>query len=162
MKQLISFIIGYSLAITLLFIQAYGGTSKPSGVDGTHLSALPVMKPLQQLNYASQEEFRIYYPENTYAAGNCTFLAKSERLDIPNTFGNAIDWLANAQAQGFPTGTIPKVGAVVWFNTYGLGHVAILKQINPDGTLLVEEENVLGLGVISHRTIPNENIMFIY
>lgn len=33
------------------------------------------------------------------------------------------------------------------------GHVAFVEKVNSDGSIVISESNVKGLGIISHRTI---------
>jgi surface antigen len=61
--------------------------------------------------------------------------------------GSALTWKDGWDAKGWPTGTTPRVGAVVWYSpgtggadgTYG--HVAIVKAVNGDGSFLEEGYN---------------------
>ncbi|MBQ9328952.1 MAG: CHAP domain-containing protein [Solobacterium sp.] len=64
---------------------------------------------------------------------------------------NAEDWLAMAKANGYPTGTTPRLGAVIvwkrgnlWNGNDGCGHVAVVEQINSDGSILVSQSNYGG------------------
>ena len=59
---------------------------------------------------------------------------------------NAENWYAVAKSQGLSTGTEPKLGAViVWqkgatlTSSDGAGHVAIVEQINEDGSIVTSE-----------------------
>lgn len=96
---------------------------------------------------------------NSYAFGNCTFGVKNWRPDIPNTWGDAVNWLANAQRDGWATGSEPRVGAVAWARNYG--HVAYV--IATDGqSVTVREENYQGFNVVSTRVSDKSEWMFIY
>jgi surface antigen len=61
--------------------------------------------------------------------------------------GSALMWKSGWDAKGWPTGSAPRVGAVVWYApgaggadaTYG--HVAVVKTVNTDGTYLEEGYN---------------------
>jgi hypothetical protein len=61
--------------------------------------------------------------------------------------GSALTWKDGWDAKGWPTGTTPRVGAVVWYSpgaggadgTYG--HVAVVKAVNGDGSFLEEGYN---------------------
>ncbi len=62
---------------------------------------------------------------------------------------------------------IPGVGDVVVFapgqegaDGY-YGHVAIVEHVNDDGSILISESNVRGLGVISNRVIPAGSVPFL-
>lgn len=61
--------------------------------------------------------------------------------------GSALSWRDGWNARGWPTGSAPRIGAVVWYApgaggsdpTYG--HVAVVKAVNADGTYLEEGYN---------------------
>jgi surface antigen len=61
--------------------------------------------------------------------------------------GSALSWKDGWDAKGWPTGKVPRVGAVAWYapgvggadGTYG--HVAIVKAVNADGSYLEEGYN---------------------
>ena len=61
--------------------------------------------------------------------------------------GSALTWKDGWDAKGWPTGTTPRVGAVVWYSpgTGGAdgkyGHVAVVKAVNGDGSFLEEGYN---------------------
>jgi N-acetylmuramoyl-L-alanine amidase len=95
---------------------------------------------------------------NTYTPGYCTWYAKNMRSDLPNNLGNADTWVARAASQGIPTGTIPRAGAI---GQQGM-HVVYVKQVNPDGTVLVSEMNFQGLYAISERTVSASAFAYIY
>jgi surface antigen len=76
---------------------------------------------------------------NGYDAGQCTWHVKNLRPDLPNNLGNADQWYYNAQSQGLPTGTEPRVGAAAVRN-YGM-HVAFVEAVNGDGTITISEMN---------------------
>ncbi len=95
---------------------------------------------------------------NRYVRGYCTWYAKNRRADLPNTLGNANTWVARARAQGIPTGSAPRVGAI---GQQGM-HVVYVEQVHGNGTVTVSEMNFKGLGVISSRTVPASNFQYIY
>ena len=72
---------------------------------------------------------------------NATFRPDGQRL------GSAVTWKAGWDAKGWPTGSVPRVGAVVWYApgaggadpTYG--HVALVKEVRDDGTYVEEGYN---------------------
>lgn len=100
---------------------------------------------------------------NTYAWGNCTWYVANNKT-VPDSWGNARTWLPRAQQQGYSTGEEPKVGAIAWFPPgRSLGHVALVKAINPDdGTILISEMNSKGLNVVSERIINANEVEYIY
>jgi surface antigen/LysM repeat protein len=77
-----------------------------------------------------------------FPVGYCTYYV-AERMKI--TFGgNAKNWLANARASGYVTGSQPAVHSAVVFSGYGYGrygHVAYVEAVNGDGTITVSEMN---------------------
>lgn len=95
---------------------------------------------------------------NTYTAGYCTWYVKNMRPDLPNNLGNADTWVARAAAQGLPTGSEPRVGAV---GQQGM-HVVFVETVNDDGTVSISEMNYRGLYVISNRTVPAGTFRYIY
>jgi surface antigen len=95
---------------------------------------------------------------NTYYYGYCTFYAKSRRPDLPNNLGNADTWVARAAAQGLPTGSAPRAGAI---GQQGM-HVVYVESVNSNGTVTISEMNFNGWGVVSSRTVPASTFMYIY
>lgn len=95
---------------------------------------------------------------NTYASGYCTWYAKDRRRDLPNNLGNASTWVSRAAAQGIPTGSEPRAGAI---GQQG-NHVVYVESVNGDGTVNVSEMNYEGLYVISRRTVPASYFRYIY
>jgi surface antigen len=74
--------------------------------------------------------------------------------------GNASQWRYNWEAKGWPTSNTPIAGSVAWF--YG-NHVAYVKTVNADGTVLIEEYNWGGNGMYGQRTIPAASVpIFLY
>lgn len=72
---------------------------------------------------------------------NGTFRPDGQRL------GSALTWKAGWDAKGWPTGSVPRVGAVVWYapGTGGAdptyGHVAVVKEVKDDGSYVEEGYN---------------------
>lgn len=95
---------------------------------------------------------------NTYSPGYCTWYAKNMRPDLPNNLGNADTWVARAAAQGIPTGSTPRVGAI---GQQGM-HVVYVQSVNGDGTVTISEMNFQGLYVVSTRTVPASYFQYIY
>lgn len=94
---------------------------------------------------------------NTYDSGYCTWYAKSRRPDLPNSLGNADTWVARASAQGLPTGSIPRVGAI---GQQGM-HVVYVESVN-GSTITISEMNYNGWGVKSSRTANASDFLYIY
>lgn len=107
------------------------------------------------------------YPGNNYALNNCTWYVYNREYQlgnhIPANLGNGGQWGMSAKAAGYATSSTPKVGDMASF-TPGLlgcssiyGHVAFVEYVNPDGSFLVSEMNVVdpGSGKISYRVISS-------
>lgn len=110
------------------------------------------------------------YSGNAYDYGYCTYWAALRRAQIgrpiPSNLGNAISWRDLAISAGFPVGSSPKQGAVVWFPSIGgYGHVAFVERVRPNGSFTISEMNFQGWGVRNNRTFSaNEaaNYRYIY
>ena len=100
---------------------------------------------------------------NDYPYGQCTWWAYTRRaqLGLPagSHFGDARSWGDSARALGYwVDNTARHVGDIVVFapGQQGAdgyyGHVAIVEEVNADGSIKISESNVKGLGVISDRT----------
>jgi len=84
---------------------------------------------------------------NGYAYGYCTWYAYERRAQIGRpiggNWGNASSWAAYARMSGFRVDRKPAVGAIMQ-NGGGAGHVAIVEQVLPDGTVVLSEMNYAG------------------
>jgi surface antigen len=99
------------------------------------------------------------YSANGYDYGWCTWWAANRRAQIghpvPSNLGNAISWYYIARNMGMPVGSTPQAGAVLWDATIGgLGHVAFVESMNPDGSILVSDMNYPIWGKATYRTVP--------
>lgn len=108
---------------------------------------------------------------NAYPWGQCTWWAYVRRhqlgLAAASHFGNGGQWAYTARVLGYTVTSKPGVGDVVVFapgqegaDGY-YGHVAIVEHVNDDGSILISESNVRGLGVISNRVIPAGSVPFL-
>lgn len=95
---------------------------------------------------------------NRYVAGYCTWYVKGRRPDLPNNLGNAATWVSRAAAQGIPTGSAPRVGAVGQRGN----HVVYVESVNADGTVTVSEMNYRALYQQTSRTVPANYFNYIY
>ncbi|MDE8670691.1 CHAP domain-containing protein [Pseudarthrobacter sp. H3Y2-7] len=61
--------------------------------------------------------------------------------------GSALTWKAGWDAKGWPTGSVPRIGAVVWYAPGvggadpAFGHVAVVKEVKDNGTYVEEGYN---------------------
>jgi len=96
---------------------------------------------------------------NGYEPGQCTFWVKSKRPDIPNNWGNASSWLANAKAQGWSTGRTPQAGAVGWTS----GHVVYIESVGPEGMVTYSDMNGRYIPFeVGGGTVPASKYIYIY
>lgn len=124
--------------------------AKPVASRQTVNNATQSQKPVKRAYGVSQT--------NLYTPNNCTWYAKSRRPDLPNNLGDSINWVANAAAQGIPTGSVPKVGAI---GQQGM-HVVYIEAVNGDGTVYLSEMNYDFNGGFRYRTAPANNFTYIY
>ena len=80
-----------------------------------------------------------------YAVGRFHEIAGRPQFDLVDAV-NAENIYANAQKHGLKTGDTPQLGAlIVWqkgatlSGSDGAGHVAVVEQINPDGSIMTSE-----------------------
>ncbi|WP_160268266.1 CHAP domain-containing protein [Bifidobacterium biavatii] len=105
---------------------------------------------------------------STYAYGQCTWWAAIRRAQIGRPvdgfLGNGGEWGANARAKGYSVSGSPSPGDAISFHpgvlgadgTYG--HVGVVESVNEDGSILISEANVRGLGVVTMRTITKAQL----
>lgn len=98
-----------------------------------------------------------------YASGNCTQYVYNRIVQlegyVETTMGNGMDWAATGKVNGYEVSNQPKAGTAVSFQpniagadgTYG--HVAFVEHVYEDGSILISEMNVAGLGIVSFRVI---------
>ena len=80
--------------------------------------------------------------------------------NLTPTGGNASQWEYAWEQKGWPVSKTPIVGSVAWFGWSN--HVAYVKAVNPDGTIVVEEYNYVP-NVYGQRTIPASSVeSFLY
>jgi surface antigen len=100
------------------------------------------------------------FPGDEYAPGNCTYWAYARRAQvgesIPNSWGDASSWSFNATLDGYKVDHVPTQYAIMQTSEVddGLGHVAFVEGVDPDGTWHISEMNVLGLNTVDHKALP--------
>ncbi|MFS1663179.1 CHAP domain-containing protein [Streptococcus sp. zg-JUN1979] len=138
------------------WIDSHGGTPEIQPTDlinaGISLSDLPEGYHLSKAIDAS------CYTVSSYPYGQCTWYAYHRARELGYSFdaymGNGADWQYKS---GYETTREPAVGYVVSFlpgqagADAQYGHVAIVEAVNPDGSILISESNVMGLGRVSYR-----------
>lgn len=99
---------------------------------------------------------------NPYPWGQCTYYCASVYPQMPADMGNGKDWLASARRHGFPISDQPRPGWVVVYSggdEYSqYGHVAVVQGINTDGSFVVREMNMKGLGVVDSRSSSTRDV----
>jgi surface antigen len=88
--------------------------------------------------------------------GQCTYYVATKRK--VNWNGDAWMWFRNARGAGRPEGKVPVAGAIVVMWGSWVGHVAYVEKVNPDGSFLISEMNVRGVGVRDERTVTVSSI----
>lgn len=82
---------------------------------------------------------------------------------VPDNLGNANQWAVNAARQGIPTGSSPRVGAVMVSTRGEWGHVGVVMAVNADGSFLLKEQNYDFNGSIRERTVTDPgNYTYVY
>ncbi len=76
--------------------------------------------------------------------------------------GNANEWPASAAADGIPTGSTPKVGAVAIMYVGYYGHAMYVEGINGNGTIRVSQFNWGIRGEYSEMNVNPSGLTFIY
>jgi surface antigen len=87
------------------------------------------------------------YGNNGYDYGNCTWYVANE-IAVPNNWGNAATWAYYAALSGWNVSTTPTVGAIAQTGDAagGEGHVGIVRAVNANGTIVVQDMNNTGDG----------------
>lgn len=98
---------------------------------------------------------------NGYTPGQCTYYVKNRRPDIGNNWGNANAWYHSAQAQGFKTGSIAKVGAIGVSYEGWAGHVVYVESVNGE-MVTISEMNYGGPWQMNTRTVHQSSFVYIY
>ena len=95
-----------------------------------------------------------------YDYGNCTYWVAMRRIQvsdpIPENWGNAADWGLNALLSGYKVDQNPSKYAIMQTSVgaNGLGHVAFVEGVDPDGTWHISEMNVVGFDEVDNKAMP--------
>lgn len=138
----------------------YAGECKPSapvpGPGGVDTSGkgnnypwpegpVGVDNPITHFNYRECVDFAWFRFMEQVGTPNPPF--KYDSLQVQP--GSAGTWKAAWDRQRWASGPTPKVGAIIWYapgapgGSPVYGHVAVVKAVNPDGTVLEEGYNML-------------------
>lgn len=100
------------------------------------------------------------YPGDMYEPGNCTYWVSARRSQvgepIPQFWGDATHWADNARKDGYVVDHTPTPNAIMQISgvANGLGHVAFVESVDPDGTWHMSEMNAIGLYIVDHKAMP--------
>lgn len=119
------------------------GATPVTIVDAALLATLPKDAPLEEARRANP---------GVFDWGYCTWWIAQRRA--VTWLGNANEWYANAQAQGYAVGTQPLPGAILVRESAsagGYGHVAYVESVDGN-SFTVSEMNVNRVGELTTRT----------
>ncbi len=100
--------------------------------------------------YTASEGHAIPYGWCTYGAAQ---IWKNEYGQSVNWGGNAGTWLNGASSAGYNTGQTPQEGALFVSNESSYGHTGVVRKVNSDGSIEVEEMNYQGFGKYNTRKL---------
>nr|WP_263314852.1 CHAP domain-containing protein [Mammaliicoccus sp. Marseille-Q6498] len=99
---------------------------------------------------------------NFYQEGQCTFYVFEERLKIdkkiPSSWGDAKHWNDRAKKDGYKVNGIPSKGSILQTDYGELGHVAIVKQVRDDGSIVVSDMNYEKPYEVTKRVITQDRL----
>lgn len=119
--------------------------------------------PVQQASFTHAADGTVLSEPQTileYAWGNCTRWAATRRAQIndpiPSSWGNAATWAVRAARDGYVVDHHPTPGSIMQTpnSAGGLGHVAFVESVDPDGTWHISEMNAIGLDKVDYRALP--------
>lgn len=111
-------------------------------------------------NIITRESYRDLSSEslnnaNSYYYGYCTWYVANKK-NVPGLWGNAGQWLSNAQNNGYETSNEAKSDSIIVTNESGWGHVGVVESVN-ENTITISEMNYAGWGVVNTREIPKDS-----
>jgi len=116
---------------------------------------------LSPLNYFYRECVDFVAWRLNRDAGSTSAPFKYVWSDLTPGGGNGSQWKSAWKAHGWPTSSTPVVGSVAYFGSEN--HVAYVKAVNADGTVLLEEYNWQSDHLYGQRTIPATDVeLFLY
>ncbi|MGM0229054.1 hypothetical protein IGJ28_001116 [Enterococcus sp. AZ091] len=147
-------------------VEDSGGSSVQNNDNNTGSVVLEVPSEYKsKLRYPKYDGHN-YNTSGSYPFGQCTWYVFNRMAQIgkrvDDFMGNGGEWGRKGRALGYKVTNTPKVGTAISFppGSFGsspvYGHVAFVEVVNPDGTLLISECNVVnpGSGTVSYRVVP--------
>ncbi|RIO40251.1 MULTISPECIES: amidase domain-containing protein [Staphylococcus] len=105
--------------------------------------------------------------DTPYPHGQCTWYVYNRMAQfdqfVSGDLGDARNWNNRAERKGYTVASTPKAHTAVVFEAGQqgadamYGHVAFVEKVNDDGSIIISESNVKGLGVVSYRTIDADD-----
>lgn len=105
--------------------------------------------------------------DSPYPHGQCTWYVYNRMAQfdkyVSGNLGDARNWNNRAERKGYTVSSTPKDHNVVVFEAGQkgsdqiYGHVAFVEKVNDDGSIVISESNVKGLGIVSYRTIDADS-----
>lgn len=148
-------------------IETYDLTRYDNPELASPISEGSVQKPdaLRNVNF---QPFKVAGGKANYPQGQCTWYVYHRMAQynahIAADMGNASDWSYHALTKGYKVTDTPQAHNAVVFqpNQFGAdryyGHVAFVEKVNDDGSIVISETNVKGLGIISYRTLDAHTV----
>ena len=129
----------------------------PAAVGGEGIASQWVVPNVDGLPAIPSAQYQQGGPSNSdFPWGQCTYYVSTKRKVDWN--GDAWMWFRNARGAGRPEGRVPVAGAILVMWGGWVGHVAYVEKVNPDGSFLISEMNVHGVGVRDERTVTVSSI----
>lgn len=121
----------------------------------------------EPVNSSEFKPFEVTGGSESYPQGQCTWYVYHRMqqfgLSISDQLGDAHHWNDRAESLGYEVSHTPQLHSAAVFEAGQLGadsqygHVAFVEKVNKDGSIIVSESNVKGLGIISYRVIDAED-----
>ena len=104
-------------------------------------------------SYYSYGSFTPIYGSNGYDPGWCTYYAAA-RSGAPSNWGNANTWAYYARLSGWKVSSTPTAGAIFQTPAGWGGHVGIVEEVYPNGTMRISDMNgIAGFGRVGYATV---------
>ncbi|PTF15903.1 amidase domain-containing protein [Staphylococcus devriesei] len=110
--------------------------------------------------------FSIMNSSSPYPQGQCTWYVYERTQQfgehVGRGWGDAHNWDNRAEDEGYNVDQEPKAHTAVVFEAGQAGahemygHVAFVEKVNEDGSIIISESNVKGLGIVSYRSIDSD------
>lgn len=101
--------------------------------------------------------------DSPYPHGQCTWYVYNRMAQfdkyVSGDLGDARNWNNRAERKDYVVSSTPKAHTAVVFEAGQqgadqiYGHVAFVEKVNDDGSIVISESNIKGLGIVSYRTI---------